>query len=196
MDDSSKAVKAFISDITYDDGSEGSSVPDQVNYYIELIKNNPNIKTVLEIGFNAGISAAAFLAARADIQVVSLDIGHHFHVLGAKYNIDKHFPGRHSLVIGDSTKTMPFLRDYFGARPIDLIMIDGWHIRPVPKIDLENCLEWCGPHTFIIVDDVCETYGGMGVNEAVAEVIDTKKVVFLEHKMSGDRGWVLLKKVM
>jgi predicted O-methyltransferase YrrM len=186
-------LDAFMADITYNDGSEGSSVPDQMTYYIDLIQNNLNIKTVLEIGFNAGISAAAFLAARPDIQVVSLDIGYHTYVLNAKINIDKHFPERHTLIIGDSTTTLPFLGKIFGTRPVDLIMIDGGHIRPVPKIDLENCLEWCGPHTFIIVDDVCKEYGDMGVNEAVAEAIDTKKVVFLEHKMSGDRGWALLK---
>ena len=196
MEDTIAQINSFFNNITYNDNSEGSSVPEQINYYINLIKSNPNIKTVLEIGFNLGISAAAFLAARPDIRVVSLDIGHHLYVLAAKQNIDAHFPGRHSLVIGDSTKMLPLLRDYFGARPIDLIMIDGGHVRPIPKIDLENCLEWCGPHTFIIFDDVCEAHGSQGVNEAVAEAIETKRVVFLEHKMSGDRGWALLKKVM
>ena len=186
-------LNAFMADITYNDGSEGSSVPDQIEYYTNLIQNNLNIKTVLEIGFNAGISAAAFLAARPDIQVVSLDIGYHIHVLNAKIIIDKNFPGRHTLIIGDSTTTLPFLEGIFGARPVDLIMIDGGHIRPVPKLDLENSLHWCGPETLILFDDVCETYGNLGVNEAVKEAIDTKKVVFLDHKLSGDRGWALLK---
>jgi predicted O-methyltransferase YrrM len=196
MGDTAAQINSFFNNITYNDNSEGSSVPDQVNYYIELIKSNPNIKTVLEIGFNLGISAAAFLAARSDIQVVSLDIGSHAYVLDAKRNIDKHFPGRHTLIIGDSTTTLPFLGKIFGTRPVDLVMIDGGHTRPIPQIDLENSLHWCGPHTFILFDDVCEAHGCHGVNEAVAEAIDTKKVVFLEHKMSGDRGWALLKKTM
>jgi predicted O-methyltransferase YrrM len=186
-------LNAFMTDITYNDGSEGSSVPDQMTYYIHLIQNNPNIKTVLEIGFNLGISAATFLAARPDIQVVSLDIGSHAYVLNAKINIDKHFPGRHTLIIGDSTTTLPFLEKIFGARPVDLIMIDGGHTRPIPKLDLENSLHWCGPETLILFDDVCEAHGSNGVNEAVKEAIDTKKVIFLDHKMSGDRGWALLK---
>jgi predicted O-methyltransferase YrrM len=187
-------LNAFIADINYAHEPEGSSVPEQVAYYIELLHKSPSIKNIIEIGFNLGVSAAAFLAARPDTHVVSIDIGAHNYVLPAKRNIDKHFPGRHSLVVGDSTTALPFLQNFFGARPVDLFMIDGYHVEPVPRIDLSNALAWCGPETYIIVDDVCATYGGEGVNQAVRDSISAGKVAFIEHKSAADRGWVLLKR--
>lgn len=194
MNSSVSALNAFIADINYADQPEGSSVPEQVHYYFELLHKNPSIKNIIEIGFNLGISAAAFLAARPDTHVVSIDIGAHNYVLPAKRNIDKHFPGRHSLVVGDSTAALPFLQTFFGARPVDLFMIDGYHVEPVPRIDLSNALAWCGPETYIIVDDVCATYGEEGVNQAVRDNISAGTVSFIEHKSAADRGWVLLKR--
>jgi predicted O-methyltransferase YrrM len=187
-------LNAFIADINYAHEPEGSSVPEQVAYYIELLHKNPSIKNIIEIGFNLGVSAAAFLAARPDTHVVSIDIGAHNYVLPAKRNIDKHFPGRHSLVVGDSTAALPFLQNFFGARPVDLFMIDGYHVEPVPRIDLSNALAWCGPETYIIVDDVCAAWGNEGVNQAVRDSISAGKVSFIEHKTASDRGWVLLKR--
>lgn len=190
-----QAINSFISSIDYANQAEGSSIPEQVHYYIELLHKNPSIKRIVEIGFNLGVSAAAFLAARPDIQVVSIDIGAHAYVLPAKRNIDRHFPGRHSLVIGDSTAAVPFLHGFFNvAGPVDLFMIDGYHVEPVPRIDLSNALAWCGPETYIIVDDVCATYGGEGVNAAVRDALSAGTVQFVEHKSAQDRGWVLLKR--
>lgn len=198
-----QAINSFISSIDYADQPEGSSIPEQIQYYLELLHKNPSIKRIVEIGFNLGISAAAFLAARPDTHVVSIDIGAHAYVLPAKRNIDKHFPGRHSLVVGDSTTTVPFLKDFFystststsaSASPVDLFMIDGYHVEPVPRIDLSNALVWCGPETYIIVDDVCATYGGEGVNDAVRDALSAGTVKFVEHKSAQDRGWVLLKR--
>ena len=190
-----QAINSFISSIDYADQPEGSSIPEQIQYYLELLHKNPSIKRIVEIGFNLGISAAAFLAARPDTHVVSIDIGAHAYVLPAKRNIDKHFPGRHSLVVGDSTTTVPFLHGFFNnPNPVDLFMIDGYHVEPVPRIDLSNALVWCGPETYIIVDDVCATYGGEGVNDAVRDALSAGTVKFVEHKSAQDRGWVLLKR--
>lgn len=188
-------INAFIESIDYADQPEGSSIPEQVEYYQELLLNNPSIKRVVEIGFNLGISAAAFLSARNDVHVVSIDIGAHAYVLPAKRHIDAHFPGRHSLIIGDSTAAVPFLHEFFrsGAKPVDLFMIDGYHVDPVPRIDLNNALAWCGPDTCILVDDVCDAWGLEGVNDAVHDAIRDRKVQLLDHRFAGDRGWVLLK---
>lgn len=192
--DSVTVLNSFLKDITYADQPEGSSTQEQVSYYLELLYKNPSIKRIIEIGFNLGISAASFLSARPDIHVTSIDIGSHAYVLPAKRNIDKHFPGRHSLVVGDSTAALPFLKGFFGARSVDLFMIDGYHVEPVPRIDLSNALQWCGPETYIIVDDVCESWGSEGVNQAVRDAIEAGNVTFIEHKEARDRGWVLLKR--
>jgi predicted O-methyltransferase YrrM len=197
MQTPAERINAFVGDIDYADQPEGSSVPEQIHYYFGLLESNPHIKQVVEIGFNLGISAAAFLSARSDVQVVSVDIGAHNYVLPAKRNIDKHFPGRHTLIIGDSTTTVPFLQSFFGPKQVDLFMVDGFHVEPTPRIDLSNALAWVcreDPASYIIVDDVCESWGGEGVNQAVRDALTAGTATFIEHKTARDRGWVLLKR--
>jgi predicted O-methyltransferase YrrM len=185
-------INAFIKSIDYAENPEGSSMPDQILYYFDLFQRNAHIKTVVEIGFNLGISAASFLSSRSDVSVVSVDIGSHGYVLPAKRNIDRHFPNRHTLVIGDSATTIPFLHNFFGSMTVDLFMIDGDHREPAPAVDLANALSWCSEETYIIVDDVLE--GNNGVNRAVAAAIAAHHVKLIEHKSTKDRGWVLLKR--
>jgi predicted O-methyltransferase YrrM len=88
---------------------EGQLVAGQVMSMLETLANNPSITRCLEIGFNGGLSAATILSARPNISLVSVDIGLHEYVLKAKNTIDSKFPGRHTLVIGDSLQAVPQL---------------------------------------------------------------------------------------
>ena len=64
-------------------------------------------KSIMEIGFNAGHSALLFLAITPpETKVVSFDLGEYAYVFAAKRYIDSVFPGRHTLVTGDSTNTI------------------------------------------------------------------------------------------
>jgi hypothetical protein len=80
---------------------------------------------------------------------------------------------------------------------VDLFMVDGFHVEPTPRIDLSNALAWVcreDPASYIIVDDVCESWGGEGVNQAVRDALTAGTATFIEHKTARDRGWVLLKR--
>jgi predicted O-methyltransferase YrrM len=55
--------------------------PEKANSLLDLIMSNLEVKTVCEVGFNAGHSAVAFLTARNDTRVISFDIGNHDWVL-------------------------------------------------------------------------------------------------------------------
>lgn len=190
-------IHQYLRDIIHlQDDSEGSSIPNQIEYYYNLLQSRPHIKRIVEIGFNAGISAVAFLASRPDIEVISIDICSHDYVLKIKKVVDKYFPGRHTLICGDSTAAVPMLRRFFdGFAPVDLFFIDGWHKEPVPRIDLKNALEWCGPESHIIVNDVCPMHGSDGVIQAVMDGIEQNKIAVIEHATAGDRGWVLCRKI-
>ncbi len=189
-----ETLQNFLSNISDEKNPEGSSIPEQVLYYFTFIQENPSIKTIVEIGFNLGISAAAFLAGRPDTRVVSIDIGDHTYVLEGKRNIDKHFPGRHSLVIGNSADALPFLHNFFGTKTVDLFLVDGCHIAPMPQIDIENALRWMSNDSFLLVDDVCEAWGNEGVNEAVAYFEKEGKIKIFDVCKIYDRGWILAKK--
>jgi predicted O-methyltransferase YrrM len=99
----------------------------------ELIRLAKGKRNILEIGFHAGHSAAVFLAnAHPEATVTSVDIGEHTNYLpSAKLWIDRTFPGRHHLILGDSKEILKswslHAQNTVCPRPrsYDLIFIDG-----------------------------------------------------------------------
>ena len=74
--------------------------------FLRNIVNDESINNVMEIGFNAGHSAELFLSSNKNINLVSFDIGKHKYVNLGKEFIDKTYPNRHTLIIGDSLSTV------------------------------------------------------------------------------------------
>ena len=147
---------------------EGGSfqIVHQVSRLRELIgKCAP--KSIMEIGFNAGHSALLFLAITPpETKVVSFDLGEYAYVFAAKRYIDSVFPGRHTLVTGDSTVTIPKYEEQVAHRmknpetapPLrfDFIFIDGGHQNDIPMKDILNSQRLAsGPHTLVAIDDIC-----------------------------------------
>lgn len=124
--------------------------------YTHLINSVPwqKIKSVLEIGFNTGKSSEFFLQRNSNIHVVSFDIGEHAYSKIGKQYIDECYPGRHMIVWGDSSKTIP----KFPKQLFDLILIDGGHEHHNALSDLVNCMRFAGPDTIILMDDVIYKY--------------------------------------
>lgn len=106
----------------------------------------------MEIGFNAGHSAELFLSSNKNINLVSFDIGHHAYVNLGKEFIDKTYPNRHTLIIGDSLSTVP---EYFKKenKKFDLIFIDGGHDYNNAKGDMLNCKNLAHDKTIVVLDD-------------------------------------------
>ena len=175
---------------------EGSISEKQILFFIEYLIQNPNIKNILEIGFNLGSSAAAFLSARNDTIVISIDIGFHSYVKDAKKIINTFFPNRHTLLIGDSKILMRKIELIYPNFKPDLIFIDGDHVEPTPIIDLRNALYLAGKNTSIILDDCSISNGYAGVIQAYLEVIKYKEIDMTSSKIyvDGATGWILMKK--
>jgi hypothetical protein len=121
-------------------------LPEQI---IDLINLSKGKKNVLEIGFNAGHSSSIFLENGCN--VVSFDLGIHDYVKVAKEYIDKRFQTQHTLILGDSTVTVP---TWDSKIKFDIIFIDGGHEYLVAKADLENCQRFAHENTIFIVDDI------------------------------------------
>jgi predicted O-methyltransferase YrrM len=194
--------KAYTNFVRYNEGLkeisiteevEGGSLIDQCKYFIDYLIANPKIKNILEIGFNTGVSSAYFLSARDDIRVISVDIGIHRYVHECKKLIDTHFPGRHTLYIGDSIKIIPQFNTLEPGMKLDLIFIDGDHGEPVPLIDARNCLALADKETVLVMDDTNLINGWNGVLQAMCTLIQTKEIdcsrVRCEH--FGRGAWTL-----
>jgi hypothetical protein len=176
---------------TNEEIEDGSKIY-QCKYFMDLLVSKPEIKIVLEIGFNTGVSAAYFLSSREDVYVISVDIGFHKYVDDCKNLINQQFPGRHTLLIGDSKKIIPELIELKQLVP-DLIFIDGDHVAPTPLIDARNCLILAKQHTVLVMDDTNLYNGWNGVLQAMCELIKNKEIdnTRVGCKHYGRSAWTL-----
>jgi len=127
------------------------NVPQQVEDLIKLTAA-PNIN-VMEIGFNGGHSAEVFLENNPTLTLTSFDLGYHYYVPIAKEYIDATYPGRHTLILGDSTVTVPKYISENKGKKFDVIFIDGGHHYYVANADVGNSRALATNDTLIILDD-------------------------------------------
>ena len=129
--------------------------PEYVIALFNLVNNSTNIVDAIEIGMNSGHSAVSMLSGSWQLNLVSFDLGSHNYVLSAKRFIDTYFPGRHTLIIGNSMTT---INNYANItdRKYDLIFIDGGHDKNCCYSDLVNCKRLAHSSTLIILDDYVE----------------------------------------
>jgi len=120
--------------------------------FLKNIISNESITTCMEIGFNAGHSAETLLSSNNKLNLISFDIGHHSYINLGKQFIDKHYPDRHELIIGDSLTTVPEYSKKTNKK-FDVIFIDGGHDYKVAKGDIINCKKLAHEKTIVIMDD-------------------------------------------
>ena len=145
-------LNEYLKDKEY--GREGGSdgFLEQQNWYKDIFSKY-DFKNVMEIGFNAGHSADLFMSTQSKFKMFSFDIGEHSVVKISKEYIDKKFPNRHNLVLGDSKKTIPEFANHNDIK-FDFILIDGDHSYQGAKLDLLNCKEISHEGTILVMDDI------------------------------------------
>jgi predicted O-methyltransferase YrrM len=163
-------VHRSIQDAGYNLRGGGSSA-EEIQSLMDIARES-DARLIGEIGLNAGLSSHAFLNASPDTKVISFDHGDYTYCYEAKSIIDREYPGRHSLVIGDSTKTIPEFADKNYPMQFDLVFIDGGHAYRIAHADLMNMRRLSGPETIVIMDDLCpwKDWGG-GPTRAWEEAI-------------------------
>jgi len=175
--------------------TEGSVIPAQIQFFAEILQN-PNIKNILEIGFNGGLSAGCFLAASPKTRVVSLDIGAHEYVLKGQQVLQNLYPGRLFLVIGDSADSLHQLVTYHPEYRPDLVFLDGGHTWPTPATDLAFALRIVRQGGIIVIDDVfTKENREPDVLRAVKEACAKGQMAILQQFEAEGRGWVVCKPI-
>jgi len=151
-------ITSYLRSLGLFDIGEGycEQVPEQVADLKDLTKD-PSIKTILEIGFNAGHSSELFLENNPNVSVTSFDIGEHKYISNSKYYLDKMYPGRHTLILGDSRVSIPKYSKENPGKTFDIIFIDGGHEYEVARADLENCAKLADKNSLVLLDDTIFT---------------------------------------
>ena len=127
-------------------------------------------------------------------ELYSVDIGYHEYVLQAKEWIDKEFPNRHMLIIGDSTTVLPQILTQFPMYKPDMIFVDGNHDGDYPKKDIYNSIALSHPDTFIIIDDVVPWM--KDILSAIDEFTQSSMIQVIDHKESDIWGWSVCKVII
>ena len=169
-----------------------AQAPYVVGFLVETIARLPKNSKILQIGFNAGHSTVLMLNARNDVTITSVDIGKNY-IHECNESVNKSFPGRHTLIIGDSLEVIPKLKEEF-----DLFFIDGGHQYDVVRGDLENCYNLGRSGSYILMDDVAHlidctndhTYL-VGPTKAYTEFVKMGKVINIANIEVGNRGMAL-----
>ncbi len=145
---------------------EGSSVPAQRAHFQalvhRLVADRPDRPVrVLEIGFNAGLSAVAFLTASPQVHLTSLDLAAHGYTEPCAAHLALLFGDRFRFVAGDSTVTVPQLAAGDGSR-FDLVLVDGGHDEATCRADILNSRLVAASGALVVVDDLMP-HEGWGV---------------------------------
>jgi len=165
----------------------------QMSQEMNMLAETYGKSTICETGFNGGHSALRFLL-HSSAHVYSFDIGQHSYAAPAASWIDQKFPGRHSIVWGDSTQTLPQFHAQNPAVKCDVIFIDGGHSFEVATADFANFKPMSLPTSKVLIDDVHCTQPYC-VDSALNHVITSG--VFREESRSppayrgGTRGWAV-----
>jgi predicted O-methyltransferase YrrM len=146
----------FFHEIARPEASE--LIPKQLN----LVRTAREASRVLEVGFNAGHSAALMLLANPTIMVRSFDNCELDYTRHCYEFLRSIFGSRLSLVPGPSQSSVPAdaIDDY------DLVHVDGDHRYEAVRCDLANCLAKCRDRAIVIMDDY---EVGNDIARAVAE---------------------------
>lgn len=151
---------------------EGSGSPEEL-LYLATTAQSSDVRLIGEIGFNAGFSTQAFLRSAPAAKMISFDLVEHGYTKVAKKIVDKKFPGRHTLIAGDSTKTVPEFARKNPELKFDLVFIDGGHAYEVAKADIMNMMPMCTAQTLVVIDDLTPWLKwGIGPHRAWTEAIE------------------------
>ena len=153
----------------------------------------PQIKKILEIGFNAGHSSELFLSATDCEKMISFDINTHSYLKIGREFITKKFRSRFQFIEGDSREQIPKYAASHSQETFDLIFIDGGHSFNVCFSDIMNCGQLAHPETLVIIDDYVEEVKTAVDTCVHLGLISIPDVRYSTDAIFGERIWVVAK---
>ena len=156
----------------------------------EVLAAHPNIKTIGEIGLNAGHSADNFFDHCKQLErFISFDIQSYPEVLdyfSAKYKDQFLF------IHGDSSLTVPEFAAHFPDVKFDLIFIDGAHSYENCYRDILNMKLLAHAETLLWIDDYAcpEMIAAVETCKNIYGILEVIKVHSSDRRTAAERCWL------
>lgn len=162
----------------YTEGTIASSEKAMAMYY--HIARGPTVKTICEVGFNAGHSSALFLNANPQARVIAFDIGQFPYTVGNLHLMKDMFGDRFDYILGPSEKSVP---EYHKRHPdvkCDVISVDGDHSTDGTFADLANFKPMASCRNWVLMDDAGWSSTNLAWQKAKDEGILTQVECFAD----------------
>jgi len=139
-------------------GHIGEAMPEFHWFYLTAKNRTEWVKTVCEVGFNAGHSALAFLIANPELKYIAFDtMTLKWTIPMIKYMNDA-FGDRITPVPGFSAQSVPEWKPPEGFTGCDVISADGKHNDPEPYIDVVNMAKHAKTGAVVLADDWSDNF--------------------------------------
>jgi hypothetical protein len=126
----------------------------QVDFYFRLAQS-PAVRTICEVGFNAGHSTAVWLSANPTAHVYTFDLLANSFSAPAADLLRERFPGRFTVTKGNSLRVVPKFR-LPPSTHCDLVHVDGKHSYQNTLLDFLNLVPKARTHALFVFDDQCD----------------------------------------
>lgn len=144
-------------------------------------------QNIVEIGFNGGHSCFLMLIANPISKIQVFDLGLHSYVKLCYEYLSQQFPGRLSMILGDSAQTVKLYNPLHAK--CDLIHIDGSHEIGGLVSDVLNCRKFSDKNTLVIIDDyeveplksTTDIFVGANFLQLVPQPFDTTSHIYTKY---------------
>jgi len=171
---------------------DGGAGVNQLSHYFRIMEEHQKQRRLMkdapvycETGFNYG--GSALTALLAGYNVYSFDVQAHPYSKASLQLLETLFPGKITLVKGDSAKTLKAFPNEHPQVHCDVVSVDGCHSKAYVVGDVEFFQMFTVPDNILLVDDTGKTYNGGEIRQAW-EGLKRKKTI--EERVCVDSGVV------
>lgn len=155
--------------------------------YLGSLAARPGTRLICEVGFNCGFSSWAFLKASPSVLVWSFDLANYAYSTAAKAHVDELFPGRHTLIQGDSHFEIPAFAKAHPDLRFDVIFVDGDHTLEGARADLADLRALATADTVLVMDDIMPwRWFGEGPTAAWQEAVEAGSILHTTYYRDGE----------
>jgi hypothetical protein len=122
--------------------------------YLSRAASLSTVKTVCELGFNQGFSAIMWLASNPSLRVYSFDLMRYSGSYAALEFVQNNFPGRLTLIRGDSKHSIADFASTHCDLTCDIIFVDGLHTFDGALTDMKSFSQLAHAQTVLLMDDL------------------------------------------